>query len=117
MFQGLKDDSATTCRQTLSALSLCLSSLLESSYYRCGITILTELPSLVGNPYFLVKITLLNLLSELSYATIEHVTGNSSMQEHFIDAMITLLGDHDPRVRSAACNSIVKYIIIFTELL
>lgn len=106
--QGLEDDSATTCRQTLTAFSLCLPELLESVDNKYGITVLTVLPQLVKNPYFLVKVKLVELLSEISYVTIEHITGGSMFQEHFINVIITLLGDQDQRIRHAASDAIVK---------
>lgn len=104
----MNDDSATTCRQTLDALNLCLPELLDSIDNEYGLTILTALPKLVKNPYFLVKVKLVNLLSKLSYITIEHITGQSLFQKHFIDAIITLLGDQDQRVRHAASDAIVR---------
>ncbi|EFN76960.1 Huntingtin [Harpegnathos saltator] len=111
LLNGLNDDSATTCRQTLDALNFCLPELLDSVDNEHGLTILTALPKLVKNPYFLVKVKLVDLLSKLSYITIEHITGQSLFQEHFIDAMITLLGDQDQRVRHAASDAIVKSIL------
>ncbi|XP_012536228.1 huntingtin [Monomorium pharaonis] len=110
LLQGLNDDSATTCRQTLAALNLCLSDLLDSIDNEHGLTILTALPKLMKNPYFLVKVKLADLLSRLSYITIEHITGQSLFQEHFIDVIIALLGDQDQRVRHAASDAIVKSI-------
>lgn len=104
----MNDDSATTCRQTLDALNLCLSELLDSISNEHGLAILTILPKLVKNPYFLVKVKLVDLLSKLSYITIEHITGQSLFQEHFIDVIIALLGDQDQRVRHAASDAIVK---------
>ncbi|XP_076626175.1 huntingtin [Colletes latitarsis] len=110
LLKGLEDDSATTCRQTLTAFSLCLPELLESVDNKYGITVLTALPQLVKNPYFLVKVKLVELLSEISYVTIEHIIGGSMFQEHFINVIITLLGDPDQRIRHAASDAIVKSI-------
>ncbi|XP_031845695.1 huntingtin isoform X2 [Nomia melanderi] len=110
LLEGLEDDSATTCRQTLMALSLCLPELLESVDNHYGVTVLTTLPQLVKNPYFLVKVKLVELLSEISYVTIAHITGGSMFQEHFINVIITLLGDQDQRIRHAASDAIVKCI-------
>ncbi|KAG5319910.1 HD protein, partial [Acromyrmex heyeri] len=110
LLKGLNDDSATTCRQTLDALNLCLPELLDSINNEYGLTILTALPKLVKNPYFLVKVKLADLLSKLSYITIEHITRQSLFQEHFIDVIIALLGDQDQRVRHAASDAIVKSI-------
>ncbi|XP_047352945.1 huntingtin isoform X1 [Vespa velutina] len=110
LIKGLEDDSATTCRQTLTALNLCLPEILNSVDSQYGITILFELPRLIKNPYFLVKVKLADLLSNLSYITIEHITGDALFQQHFIDAIIILLGDQDKRVRHAASEAIVKSI-------
>ncbi|KAI4485420.1 hypothetical protein M0804_006925 [Polistes exclamans] len=110
LIKGLEDDSATTCRQTLTALNLCLPEILNSVDSQYGITILFELPRLIKNPYFLVKVKLADLLSNLSYITIEHITGDALFQQHFIDVIIILLGDQDKRVRHAASEAIVKSI-------
>lgn len=90
------------------ALSLCLPELLESVDNHYGVTVLTTLPQLVKNPYFLVKVKLVELLREISYVTIAHITGGSMFQEHFINVIITLLGDQDQRIRHAASDAIVK---------
>ncbi|KAK2585924.1 hypothetical protein KPH14_010508 [Odynerus spinipes] len=108
--KGLEDDSATTCRQTLTALNLCLPEILNSVDSQYGITVLSELPRIAKNPYFLVKVKLAELLSNLSYITIEHITGDTLFQQHFIDVIIILLGDQDKRVRHAASEAIVKSI-------
>ncbi|XP_076761860.1 huntingtin isoform X2 [Xylocopa sonorina] len=110
LLKGLEDDSATTCRQTLTAFGLYLPELLESADNGHGITVLTALPHLVKNPYFLVKVKLVELLSGISYVTVEHITGGSMFQEHFIDVIITLLSDQDQRIRRAAADAIVKSI-------
>ncbi|XP_076681503.1 huntingtin isoform X2 [Andrena cerasifolii] len=110
LLKGLEDDSATTCRQTLTAFSLCLPELLESVDNKYGITVLTALPQLVKNPYFLVKVKLVELLSEISYVTVEYIAGGSMYQEHFINVIMTLLGDQDQRIRHAASDAIVKSI-------
>lgn len=110
LLEGLKDESATTCRKTLMALSTCLTDLLESVNSKHGIPILTVLPRLVKNPYFLVKIKLTEVLSELPYTTIEYITSGSQFQENVIAVMMKLLGDQDQRVRHSASNAIVKII-------
>lgn len=69
---------------------------------------LTALPQLVKNPYFLVKVKLVELLSEISYVTVEYIAGGSMYQEHFINVIMTLLGDQDQRIRHAASDAIVK---------
>ncbi|XP_024941677.1 huntingtin isoform X2 [Cephus cinctus] len=110
ILKGIEDESATTCRQTLMALGICLVDLLESVDNKCGIPILTILPRLVKNPYFLVKVKLAEVLAILPYSTIEHITGGSQFQENVIKVLIKLLSDQDQRVRHVTSNSIVKII-------
>lgn len=55
-----------------------------------------------------MKIKLVELLSEISYVTVEHISGGSMFQKHFIDVIVTLLGDQDQRIRHAASEAIVK---------
>ncbi|XP_066585967.1 huntingtin isoform X2 [Prorops nasuta] len=110
LLKGLKDDSAIACRQALLSLNICLAQLLESGSFKYSIPILNILPQLVQSPYFLIKMSLVDLLSKLSYATIEYITGKSMFQTNSINVMLTLLGDQDQRVRHATSDAIVKMI-------
>ncbi|XP_058802645.1 huntingtin isoform X2 [Phymastichus coffea] len=110
ILKGLEDESATTCRQTLTSLGVFLPSLLESNKSEYAIVILNVLPCLVQNPYFLVKIKLTEILSDLPYTTIEYVTGDIKFQESIINVLLRLLSDQDQRVRKAAGTAIVKII-------
>ncbi|XP_046737508.1 huntingtin isoform X1 [Diprion similis] len=110
LLEGLKDESATTCRQTLLALNLCLADLIESANNKYALPILKALPLLVKNPYFLVKIKLVEVLSNLPYTTVEYVTGGSHFQKNVISVMVELLGDQDQRVRHATASAIVQII-------
>lgn len=97
-----------TCRQTLAAVTTFMKDLLESLENQYAKGILSLLPQIVNNPYFLVRVKLVELLSELPYITIEHVTSGTHFQENVIYVLIQLLGDQDQRVRCAASNAIVK---------
>ncbi|XP_008206342.1 huntingtin isoform X2 [Nasonia vitripennis] len=110
ILKGLEDESATTCRQTLTALGMFLPSLLESEESKYAILVLKVLPSLVKNPYFLVKIKLLEIVSELPYTTIEHVCGELQFQENIVNVLLKLLSDQDQRVRKAAGIAITKIV-------
>lgn len=107
-FQGLEDDSTTACRQTLMSLDICLTDILESEDNHQGVRAMKNLLSLVDNPYFLVKIQLAKVLSELPYIAVKHVTGNFDFQENAIKVLLTLLADLDPRIRVAASEAIVR---------
>lgn len=85
-----------------------LPSLLESEESKYAILVLKALPRLVKNPYFLVKIKLLEIVSELPYTTIEHVCSELQFQENIINVVLKLLSDQDQRVRKAAGIAITK---------
>ncbi|XP_048514714.1 huntingtin isoform X2 [Athalia rosae] len=110
LLKGLEDESATTCRQTLSALNICLTEMIESADSKYAIPILKALPLLVKNPYFLVKVKLVEVLSKLPYTTVAYISGSSQIQENVISVMIELLGDQDQRVRHATATAIVKIV-------
>ncbi|XP_057330586.1 huntingtin [Microplitis mediator] len=108
--KALDDESAITCRQALVALNICLSSLLESPDSIQGITLIYRLLPLSDNLYFLVKMNLVQVLSELPYITINYLTSSSQFQEDVLSTFIKLLSDQDPRVRQAASDAIVKFV-------
>ncbi|XP_043274964.1 huntingtin [Venturia canescens] len=110
LIKGLEDDSTTACRQTLMALNICLTDILESEDNHLGVRAMKKLLRLVDNPYFLVKVQLAKVLSELPYIAVKHVTGNFDFQENAIKALLTLLADLDPRIRAAASGAIVRII-------
>lgn len=110
IFQGLEDDSTTACRQTLIALSACLADLFESEENRHGIIVTNKLLRLVDNPYFLVKVQLARILSDLPYIAVKHVTGSFDFQENVINVLLALFADQDPRIRRAAAEAVVRYV-------
>jgi len=57
LFQGLEDESSVCCRQTLTAIALCLPELLESMESHSALAILKALPLVVNNSYWLVKVS------------------------------------------------------------
>ncbi|XP_044581130.1 huntingtin isoform X1 [Cotesia glomerata] len=108
--KALDDESAITCRQSLVALNICLSSLLESEDSIQGITLIWRLLPLADNLYFLVKMKLVQVLSELPYISINYLTKNSKFQEEVLNTFIKLLSDPDPRVRQETSGAIVKFV-------
>ncbi|KAK0095114.1 hypothetical protein PV326_009203, partial [Microctonus aethiopoides] len=111
MTKALEDESATTCRHALTAVNICLNSLLNSDYDNShGIRLIHKLLPLSNNIYFLVKINLAQLLSEISYLTIRYLTGNLHFQTKVTMVFIQLLNDNDPRVRHATSNAIIKFV-------
>ncbi|XP_063237175.1 huntingtin isoform X2 [Bacillus rossius redtenbacheri] len=111
ILKGLGDESSVCCRQTLVAVSLCLPELLESMHSSEVSEILSALPDMVTNSYWLVKVKLASVFSELPYVTIHHVTGDCKFQDNVLNALLlVLLQDEDTRVRHAAAESVVRIV-------
>ncbi|XP_034944553.1 huntingtin [Chelonus insularis] len=110
MMKAINDESATTCRQALVALNICISSILESEDSLQGIKLIYQLLPLSSNIYFLVKSDLVQVLSELPYITIKYLTGNSKLQDDVMWVFVKLLNDRDPRVRNATSEAIIKFV-------
>uniref|UniRef100_A0A0C9Q4L0 Htt_0 protein n=1 Tax=Fopius arisanus TaxID=64838 RepID=A0A0C9Q4L0_9HYME len=110
LINSLEDESATTCRQALQSLEICLTSLLQSEESHQSLRMLFKLLPLSDNPYFLVKMNLSKVLSELPFITIKYLTTSSSFQTDVTLILVKLLGDQDPRVRNAVSKALVKFI-------
>lgn len=81
----------------------------ESQDCRCLVKLLENLPSLAKNPYWLVKVKLLDVLTELNFITIQYVTGNREFQNKIVyNILFELLKDEDQRVRHICSNTITK---------
>lgn len=65
--QGLEDDSSVSIRHSLSALTTCLTNIMESADFLLTVPILEKLISLVNNPYWLVKVSVVFYLCEIVY--------------------------------------------------
>ncbi|XP_073969271.1 huntingtin isoform X3 [Rhodnius prolixus] len=111
LIQGLEDDSSVSIRHSLSALTTCLTNIMESADFLLTVPILEKLISLVNNPYWLVKVKLVELLSNIPYQTIYFVTGSCSYQSNILDSIVLkFLGNEDSRLRKVIAKSIVKLI-------
>ncbi|KAL0277158.1 UNVERIFIED_CONTAM: hypothetical protein PYX00_004532 [Menopon gallinae] len=110
VFKGLKDESTTCSRQVLNGLKICLKSILFSSDANKILPILYHLPSLSSSPYWLLKVKLVDVLSELPFVCLHHLTSSNFYQDEIITVVFTLLGDEDSRVRTAAAGSLTKII-------
>ncbi|KAF7996379.1 hypothetical protein HCN44_002011 [Aphidius gifuensis] len=110
LIKGLKDESSLTCRQTLISLNSCSTCLLESEEYKNGLKLINNLLPLVKNQYFLVKISLSQVISELPFTTIKYLDNNLQFQNEVLEILMQLIGDQDHRVRNSASESIVKFV-------
>ncbi|KAK7109044.1 hypothetical protein V1264_013160 [Littorina saxatilis] len=121
----LDDDSAVATRHSLSALQQCLPQLLDSCHGRLGLQLLLDLIKVKSNPYWLVKVELLDILGALNFKKISylesisediqqgdhHFQGRIQLQQHYVrKVIIPLLGDEDGRVRNASASSLIRLI-------
>ncbi|KAK7793413.1 hypothetical protein R5R35_014313 [Gryllus longicercus] len=111
LLKGLGDPSSVCSRHTLGALALCLPELLESVDSVAVECIIQVLPNLANNPYWLVKVKLIEVLSELPYLAIYRLTKGSEFQDKILqDVLMILLSDEDARVRHAAAKACVRVV-------
>ncbi|CAG9829715.1 unnamed protein product [Diabrotica balteata] len=109
--QGLNDESSNCIRQTLVTLQNNLKYLIESHQSNAVIPLLNTLPALSENPYWLVKVSLCELVSKIDYINIYYVTENNDFQDKVLyNVLFNLLSDSDQRVRTSAASSIVQII-------
>ncbi|KAK9502081.1 hypothetical protein O3M35_012683 [Rhynocoris fuscipes] len=111
LMQGLDDDSSVCVRHSLTALNLCLTDILESSDFRLSLPVLEKLITLVNNPYWLVKVKLVELLSSIPYQSVHYATGSNNVQTRILrNVILVLLGNEDNRVRKTTAKGIVKLV-------
>ncbi|XP_013398873.1 huntingtin [Lingula anatina] len=121
----LEDDSAVAARLAIMATKLCLSSVLNSIDCELGLKTLIKVLQLKSNPYWLVKVELLDLLSEIDFKVVSflentcmevgkdghHFIGSLNLQQRVLeDVVLYLLADEDTRVRTAAATALVKLV-------
>ncbi|CAH1783183.1 unnamed protein product [Owenia fusiformis] len=121
----LEDESSVATRLSLVALQSCLNHLLNSTHSEVGLQILLKLLHMKDNPYWLVKVELLEIFGQLDFKLIHYLesiskklirgdhgyVGLLNLQCHIIDDVILyLLGDSDVRVRNVASEILVRII-------
>ncbi|KAH9487495.1 hypothetical protein Btru_075739 [Bulinus truncatus] len=121
----LEDESAVAIRAALVALEMCLGHLLDCCHGRLGLQILLDLLMVKTNPYWLVKVELLELIGGLNFKVVNYLEsispdiikgdhnflGRMCLQEHiFQEIVLHLLGDEDARVRAAASSTILSLV-------
>lgn len=121
----IEDESSMAARQGLLALQICLSRLLLSAHSDICISILLKLLPVTTNPYWLVKVELLELVSSINFKIVHYLEsvclprraqddkylGKFNLQYNFLyDTILSLLGDEDYRVRHSAALTLVKMI-------
>ncbi|GAB6024871.1 hypothetical protein CHUAL_009985 [Chamberlinius hualienensis] len=121
----LADETAVTCRLTVVALKLCMNSLINSCHGLLCIRILEALLELPHTSYWLVKVELVELLSEISYVRVSYLEQlnlekqivktleceGKTIQDSVVKrVLLPLLGDEDFRVRHSTALSFVKII-------
>ncbi|XP_056637539.1 huntingtin [Diorhabda sublineata] len=109
--KGLNDESSICIKQTLVTLQNSLKYLIESTRNSEVIPLLDCLPTLAENPYWLVKVSLCELVTKISYIDIYYVMESNDVQEKVLhNILFLLLDDNDQRVRASAAAAIVLII-------
>ncbi|XP_059488388.1 huntingtin isoform X2 [Neocloeon triangulifer] len=111
ILKGINSESSVTIHQTLSTLATCISALMGSSESFHAITLLDAVVQHKSNPYWLVRVRLLELVAELKFSVLAYISKSCRLQNIFLDDVVLhLLHDEDSRVRSAACSTLTKII-------
>ncbi|KAK3589444.1 hypothetical protein CHS0354_020780 [Potamilus streckersoni] len=120
-----EDQSSVAARLALTALRACLPQLLYSVHSEVGLRALLRLISVTNNPYWLVKVELLELLQTLDFKVVaylestcvtvnrgpHHYLGKLDLQKHLIHSVfIRCLADEDMRVRRSAALALVRLV-------
>ncbi|EDV22908.1 uncharacterized protein TRIADDRAFT_28161, partial [Trichoplax adhaerens] len=119
----LKDESSVVIGMAIQGVKLCLNSLMKSDESQLSWNIIATVLQLKIHPYWLVRVKLLDILTELDFtllhywhqsrANIDFLRSYCSpcTQQQVIDEVIMLLlGDEDIRVRQATTTTLVKII-------
>ncbi|XP_057364436.1 huntingtin-like isoform X1 [Daphnia carinata] len=111
--ETLKDREAAASRLALQGLQHFLPMALEGSFCVETTPLLRSLLKLAENPYWLVRVDLLEVFTSFSWAALEFGIQNKTsfslpmFQEAFLRKVaFTMIGDEDQRVRSAVANCI-----------
>ena len=90
LFQ-VDESSGITTRLTLSSIKNFIRLLLESNHGRIALSLLDDLCTLVSAKYWLVKLELCNIIGDIPFLAVYHLTGKSHVQVFFSDYNIILI--------------------------
>ena len=82
LFQ-VDESSGITTRLTLSSIKNFIRLLLESNQGRIALSLLDDLCTLVSAKYWLVKLELCNIIGDIPFLAVYHLTGKSHVQVFF----------------------------------
>ena len=107
LVDGLQDSSSTVVRAGLAGAGLALPLLLQCGGQLAGQTaaLLTSLPALASQAYWLVRLDLCDLLARLDPLPATFLL--PAWSSLVITALLQLLGDVDTRVRAGAARALV----------
>ena len=91
--QILKDKESSACRLAVQGLQHCLPRALETKLSSEVIPLLNCLVTVASNPYWLVKVDLLDLFGSLPWITLEFTLGPSGSHMNFPMFQKTFLGN------------------------
>nr|XP_022340193.1 huntingtin-like isoform X2 [Crassostrea virginica] len=120
----VEDESSVAVRLALLGVRKCLSLLLLGTHSPIGVEAVLKLLSIQNNPYWLVKVELLDLFSSLNFNVLNHLEscctevqkgtnhflGKLHLQDRILTFVIEMLGSDDIRVRHCASETLVKIV-------
>ncbi|KAF5273906.1 hypothetical protein FQA39_LY01021 [Lamprigera yunnana] len=111
LVKGLEDESSNCLRQTLQSLTVCLKCILESENSLLIKPVLHALPRIAQNRYWLVKISLLEVICDIHYVSVEHIIGTSEFQDKVLYNILFELLKYDNNKVRAACSTAIVQIV------
>lgn len=119
----LKDESSVVIGMALEAVKLCLNSLMKSDEGQLSWNIIATVLQLKIHPYWLVRVKLLDIITELDFILLHYwhqsrekieelrsYCAPCTQQQVLDEVIVTLLGDEDIRVRQATTATLIKII-------
>ncbi|KAK3095770.1 hypothetical protein FSP39_018831 [Pinctada imbricata] len=117
-----EDESSVAVRLALTAMQTCLNTLLQSLHSPLGLQSLMKLLCVHSNPYWLVKVELLEIFGSINYKLVQHLEhccietqrgdhhflGKLNIQQRILDIIYLFLENDDLRVRHCAAQTLVR---------
>ncbi|XP_056004424.1 huntingtin-like isoform X2 [Ostrea edulis] len=120
----MEDESSVAVRLALLGIKKCLIPLLMGTHSPTGLEAVLKLLSIQNNPYWLVKVEILEVFSSLNFNVLNHLEsccsdvqrgtnhylGKLNLQDRILSFVIEMLGSDDVRVRHCASETLVKIV-------
>ncbi|XP_061171379.1 huntingtin-like isoform X1 [Saccostrea echinata] len=120
----MEDESSVAVRLAVLAVKKCLMPLLLGTHSPVGLETVIRLLSIQDNPYWLVKVEILEIVSCVNFNVLNHLEsccsevqrgtnhflGKLHIQDRIVLFVMEMLGNDDIRVRHCASETLVKIV-------